>query len=94
MANSSGNTKAHRRCGLEPDLCCVYCGKKFGTERANKKSWEHIINDIRITTLTNIALCCVGCNASKGNKDLATWFHSENARKEVSPLRQLQMSSK
>lgn len=50
-------------------------------ERAKKKSWEHIINDINIKTLENIALCCVGCNASKGNKELISWFYSEHARK-------------
>ena len=81
MANSWGIPKHIEDAVSERDLCCVYCGKKFGTERANKKSWEHIINDIRIATLSNIALCCIGCNASKGNKDLATWLHSENARK-------------
>ena len=81
MANSWGIPKHIEDAVSERDLCCVYCGKKFGTERANKKSWEHIINDIRITTLSNIALCCVAGNASKGNNDLATWLHSENARK-------------
>ncbi len=90
-----GNTKAHRRVRSRSETCAVYiAAKSLALKRANKKSWEHIINDIRITTLSNIALCCVGCNASKGNKDLATWLHSENAQKEASPLRQLQMSSK
>ena len=63
------------------DKKCVYCGCEFGSERSKKKSWEHIINDINISTLENISLCCVGCNASKGSKDLKTWFNSNNAKK-------------
>ena len=81
MANSWGIPKNIEDLVLERDQACVYCGCEFGTERAKKKSWEHIINDIRITTLDNIALCCVGCNASKGSKELTNWFYSENARK-------------
>lgn len=81
MANAWGIPLNIEELVLERDKRCVYCGCEFGTERAKKRSWEHIINDIRITTLDNIALCCVGCNASKGSKDLATWFYSDNARK-------------
>ena len=62
------NTKEVEELVLERDQVCVYCGCEFGNERAKKKSWEHIINDINIRTLENISLCCVGCNASKGNK--------------------------
>ena len=66
MANSWGIPKAIEDAVLERDKSCVYCGCKFGSERAKKRSWEHIINDITITGLDNIALCCVGCNASRG----------------------------
>lgn len=81
MANSWGIPKDIEELVLNRDQCCVYCGCEFSSERAKKKSWEHIINDVRITTLDNIALCCVGCNASKGSKDLTTWLHSANAKK-------------
>ncbi|MCO8063298.1 HNH endonuclease [Acinetobacter lwoffii] len=81
MANAWGIPKNIERLVLERDQRCVYCGSEFGTERSKKRSWEHIINDITITGLDNIALCCVGCNASKGNKELTIWFHSENTRK-------------
>lgn len=81
MANSWGIPNNIEKLVLERDQHCVYCGCEFGTERSKKRSWEHITNDIKITTLDNIALCCVGCNASKGNKELSTWFYSENARK-------------
>lgn len=81
MANTWGIPQEIEKLVLERDQRCVYCGCEFGTERSKKRSWEHIINDITITSLDNIALCCVGCNASKGNKELIIWFHSENARK-------------
>lgn len=81
MANAWGIPKDIEEKVLERDKRCVYCGCDFGSERAKKKSWEHIINDIRITTLDNIALCCMGCNASKGSKDLIDWLYSDNAKK-------------
>jgi hypothetical protein len=39
-------------------------------------TWEHIINDARIVTRENIALCCAACNASKGTKLLREWLKS------------------
>jgi|SRR5690606_793897 5-methylcytosine-specific restriction endonuclease McrA len=81
MPNPWGIPKDIEDAVLKRDHHCVYCGSEFSTERAKKKSWEHIVNDIRITSLDNIALCCVGCNASKGSKDLVTWFNSNNAKK-------------
>lgn len=68
---------------IERDRRCVYCGVEFDTDRAprrDKPSWEHIINDARIVTLENIALCCIGCNASKGTKELAVWLESRYCR--------------
>jgi len=61
------------------DQHCVYCGIPFqGTNatRRNKPSWEHIVNDATIITRDNIALCCIGCNASKGAKRLDVWLES------------------
>ena len=37
---------------------------------------EHIVNDAKIVTHDNIALCCIGCNASKGAKTLEQWSAS------------------
>lgn len=62
------------------DKVCVYCGVEFTSVEISKKmaaSWEHIINDAKIITRENIALCCCGCNASKGQKQLSTWFQSK-----------------
>ena len=63
----------------ERDQKCVYCGVSFTSAKVSKKttaSWEHIINDAKIITLENIALCCCGCNASKGAKLLSEWLQT------------------
>ncbi|MFO6419695.1 hypothetical protein ACLBKS_05800 [Hylemonella sp. W303a] len=62
------------------DKACVYCGVEFTLAHQSKKSaasWEHIINDEKIITRDNIALCCGGCNASKGQKRLSEWLKSK-----------------
>ncbi len=63
----------------ERDRTCVYCGTLFamGNARRDRPSWEHIVNDASIVTRENIALCCIGCNASKGTKTLAMWLQSQ-----------------
>jgi hypothetical protein len=63
----------------ERDRSCVYCGVAFTRSEANRRrqpSWEHITNDTRIITRENIARCCIGCNASKGKKNLVAWLTS------------------
>jgi len=65
---------------IERDLWCVYCGITFrdsDTNRKTRKTWEHILNDIRINDSDNIALCCGSCNGSKGNKKLEDWLKSK-----------------
>ena len=64
----------------ERDKRCVYCGVEFTLPQVSRKSavsWEHIINDARIITRENIALCCCGCNASKSQKQLSVWLQSK-----------------
>jgi hypothetical protein len=64
------------------DVRCIYCGvemlARLGADgrRAQVATWEHIINDARIITRENIALCCTACNASKGTKRLGEWLKS------------------
>ena len=63
----------------ERDKVCVYCGVEFTSTKISKEtaaSQEHIINDAKIITRENIALCCCVCNASKGQKQLSTWLQS------------------
>lgn len=82
MANRWGIPEEVERAVLDRDKVCVYCAKPFSHEnRSSKPSWEHIINDIKIATKENIALCCVGCNASKGAKLLHIWLESDRAKK-------------
>ena len=69
---------------VERDRQCVYCGVEFATvapQRRLRRSWEHIVNDARIVTRENIALCCISCNASKGTKDLASWLDSKYCKR-------------
>jgi hypothetical protein len=61
----------------ERDSSCVYCGSSFiitTLSRKTRPTWEHIINDITINGINNIALCCGSCNASKGNRILEDWL--------------------
>lgn len=61
------------------DENCVYCGVQFTSYKICKKSaasWEHVVNDVKIITRENIVLCCCGCNASKGQKQVSTWLQS------------------
>ncbi|MEY4736135.1 MAG: hypothetical protein RL302_454 [Pseudomonadota bacterium] len=81
MANKWGIPNDVEKEVLARDKICVYCGVKFGAERKTMRSWEHIINDVNIATIENIALCCVGCNASKGAKLLSDWVGSPNAER-------------
>lgn len=66
----------------ERDTHCVYCRTAMvksvapGASRRAVATWEHIVNDAGIVTRQNIALCCAGCNASKGVKPLALWLES------------------
>ncbi len=73
----------------ERDKVCVYCGVEFTSTKISKKtatSWEHIINDAKIITRENIALCYCGCNASKGQKQLSIWLQSKYCKdKNITP---------
>jgi hypothetical protein len=70
----------------ERDTACIYCrapmvnAVESGVSRRAVATWEHIVNDARIVTRENIALCCAGCNASKGAKPLAVWLQSSYCR--------------
>ena len=56
------------------------------TTRGALPSWEHIVNDARIITRENIALCCRSCNSSKGQRSLADWIASPYCkRRGISP---------
>lgn len=81
MGNRWGIPKDVETLVLNRDTVCVYCGVVFGEERRTKRSWEHIVNDVRLSSADNVALCCIGCNASKGAKLLQVWLMSDRAKK-------------
>jgi hypothetical protein len=79
MANRWGIPKEVEEIVKKRDTNCVYCNIPFqelDRNRKTKRTWEHIINDIRISGVENIALCCGSCNASKGNKKIEDWINS------------------
>lgn len=62
------------------DQACVYCGNEFapiGPRGRRRATWEHIVNDVALITPENIAVCCWGCNSSKGTKTLHAWLTSD-----------------
>lgn len=64
---------------IRRDSSCVYCRTPFAPLEGpyrSRPSWEHIVNDLAVVTRENIVLCCVGCNASKGARDLGVWLTS------------------
>jgi len=80
MANRWGIPKNVEEHVKVRDTNCVYCGISFNKSNVTHKTratWEHIINDIRINGVENIALCCGSCNASKGTKLLQDWLNSK-----------------
>jgi len=80
MANRWGIPQEVEKIVRQRDTKCVYCGLEFSIEdnsRKDRPSWEHIINDIRINGVNNIALCCIACNASKGTKHIEDWLKSD-----------------
>jgi hypothetical protein len=80
MANSWNIPERLENEVRERDQACVYCGVEFILEKESRKTatcWEHIINDAKIITRKNIALCCCACNASKGQKRLSVWLQSK-----------------
>jgi hypothetical protein len=84
MANRWGIPKEVEVFVKKRDLECVYCGVRFTDaiiSHKSKRTWEHIINDIRINNSENIALCCASCNARKGAKKLEDWLNSNYCKK-------------
>ena len=89
MANNWNISSSLEQEIRQRDKVCVYCGVEFTSTKVSKKtaaSWEHIINDAKIITRENIALCCCGCNASKGQKQLSIWLQSKYCKdKNITP---------
>jgi hypothetical protein len=77
MPNRWGIPKDVEEFVKQRDRSCVYCGISFVNTMPTyrtRPTWEHLINDIKINDIDNIALCCGSCNASKGIKNLEDWL--------------------
>ncbi len=63
------------------DIKCVYCRKRFNNNSSKlKETVEHIENETwkkNPPLITDIAICCASCNASKGTKKLMDWLDSD-----------------
>ena len=64
------------------DKLCAYCSVRLkeyprtkGTP-GDKATWEHIDNDEKNISESNIVLCCGSCNSSKSAKELCVWLKS------------------
>ena len=80
MANRWGIPRHVEESVKQRDLNCVYCGISFTNSvytHKTRPTWEHIVNDIKINGVDNIALCCGSCNASKGSKLLIDWLNGK-----------------
>src|SRR5579859_1579386 len=59
------------------DKTCVYCCKVMKKSRRSfGATIEHFNNDGPFHKKFNIAICCRGCNSSKGTKRLLAWFET------------------
>ena len=60
------------------DKTCVYCRKPMKKHPrkmdASGPTLEHFNNDGPLRKKYNLAICCRGCNSSKGTKKLSPWF--------------------
>ncbi len=64
------------------DKECVYCHKKLVTPSPNKpyKDWatiEHLNHLPPWNNINTVAICCGGCNSSRGKRKITEWFKSK-----------------
>jgi 5-methylcytosine-specific restriction endonuclease McrA len=64
------------------DKTCVYCRilMKRGAGSSGA-TIEHFNNDGPFDEKYNVAICCRGCNSSKGAKELLAWFETDYCHK-------------
>ena len=83
MSNTYGIPKQDEREIRARDKTCVYCGilmkpRSMGSSGA---TLEHFDNDGPLNKKYNVAVCCRGCNSSKGIMTLSVWFKKPYCRK-------------
>ena len=64
------------------DKVCVYCRKVMKKSRRSfGATIEHFNNDGPFNEKRSLAVCCRGCNSSRGAKELLAWFATDYCRK-------------
>src|SRR5258706_2275704 len=86
MANTYGISKQDELEIRARDNTCVYCGILMNQSRdSSGATLEHFNNDGPLNEKHNVAICCRGCNSSKGTMSLSVWFKKPYCReKEIS----------
>jgi 5-methylcytosine-specific restriction endonuclease McrA len=78
MSNNYGICEKVEKHIRARDTICVYCRvlmkRPSPAKHRSEASIEHFNNDRPLTKEYNLAICCRGCNSSKGTKRLLTWF--------------------
>jgi len=81
MANVFGIADEIERAIRARDTKCVYCGVSMRRHpRRLEATIEHFNNNGPFTKQHNLAICCRGCNSSKGRKNLLAWFATDYCR--------------
>lgn len=84
MSNTYGISRQDEREIRARDKTCVYCHislKRYShAKRLSGATIEHFNNDGPFDKKFNVAVCCRGCNASKGTKTLSAWFKTPYCR--------------
>lgn len=82
MSNTYGISDKDEQAIRARDKTCVYCRKVMKkSRRALGATIEHFNNDGPFHEKFNIAICCRGCNSSKGTKKLLAWFETDYCRR-------------
>jgi hypothetical protein len=64
------------------DKVCVYCRKLMKKSRRSfGATIEHFNNDGPFNEKRSAAICCRGCNSSRGAKELLAWFATDYCRR-------------
>ena len=82
MSNRYGISEKDEQEIRARDKTCVYCRKLMKKSRRSfGATMEHFNNDGPFNEKHSIAICCRGCNSSRGAKELLAWFATDYCRK-------------
>ena len=85
MANKYGLPELELERVRARDVNCVYCDKaqKPPSPDVPASDWatiEHLNRFPPFNDPSTIAICCMSCNASRGNKKIIDWFETKYCR--------------